>query len=52
MRKFSITTDISAPAERVWQVMSDDGPMARMDAVGYERQAARRSDRSPWGAGR
>ena len=23
MRKFSITTDISAPAERVWQVMSD-----------------------------
>jgi uncharacterized protein YndB with AHSA1/START domain len=23
MRKFSITTDIAAPAERVWQVMSD-----------------------------
>lgn len=25
MRKFSITTDIAAPVERVWQVMSDDG---------------------------
>ena len=23
MRRFSITTDIAAPAERVWQVMSD-----------------------------
>jgi uncharacterized protein YndB with AHSA1/START domain len=25
MRKFSITIDIAAPAERVWQVMSDTG---------------------------
>ena len=23
MRRFSITTDVAAPAERVWQVMSD-----------------------------
>jgi uncharacterized protein YndB with AHSA1/START domain len=48
MRWFSITTDIAAPAERVWQVMSD---IDRWHEWTPSVTSIRRLDSGPFGVG-
>ena len=40
-KQFSVSIDINAPADRVYEVMADTMTLARVDAECYQHQAAR-----------